>query len=157
MKHRTFIVVSAASGTAAFLIFRWVTHPLETALIWLLFSAFLTSSLLCSAVFSLLCQRVRLRWLRLVAVPLFLTSFTVLSGMGVYGVTRLVFGSRPRSPDDGGLLYGATSGMQMLSFDHGLWLHVVFAVALPLLVLSALSAIAAFAGVYGSQSRKAAA
>ena len=97
--------------------------------------------------------------MRLVAVPLFLAAFTLLSGLGVFGVSRLVYDSRPRSADPGGgaILYANTSGMQMLSVDSDLWFHVINVVALPLLLLSALSAIAAFAGIYGSPSRKVAA
>ena len=159
MKNRTFILLSAVAGVVAFLIFRRFTNPLEAALVWLLFLAFTASSLLCSAVFSVLCQRVRWRWLRLTAVPLFLAAFTLLSGLGVFGVSRLVYDSRPRNADPGGspILYANTSGMQMLEFDSDLWFHVIYAVALPLLLLSALSAIAAFAGICGAPSKKAAA
>ena len=154
MTKRIFILASAAAGVVAFFIFRSFTQPLETALVWLLLAAFIGSSLLCSAIFSMLCQHVRWRWLRLVSVPLFLATFTLLSGLGVFGVTRLVFDSRPRSADDGGILYAATSGMQMLYLDHNLWDHVIVAVALPLLLLSALSAIVAFTGLYGSHTRQ---
>ena len=159
MTNRTFILVSTVAGVVAFLIFRRFTHPLEAALVWLLLLAFTASGLLCSAVFSVLCQRVRWRWVRLTAVPLFLAAFTLLSGLGVFGVSRLVYDSRPRSAEPGGspILYANTSGMQMLSIDSDLWFHVIYAVSLPLLLLSALSAIAAFAGIYGSPSRKVAA
>jgi hypothetical protein len=154
MTKRIFTLASTGAGIAAFFIFRSITRPLETALVWLLLVAFSGSSLLCSALFSLLCQHLRWRWLRLASVPLFLATFTLLSGLGVFGITRFVFDSRPRSADVGGspILYGDTSGMQMLSLDPDLWYHVIFAVALPLLFLSALSAIAAFTGIYGPQS-----
>jgi len=141
MTKRIFILANVAAGLTAFFIFRWYTQPVETALVWLLLLAFVVSSLLCCAIFSLLCQHVRWRWLRSASVPLFLATFTLLSGLGVFGVTHLVFDSRPRSADDGGILYVDTSGMQMLSLDRDLWYHVIFAVALPLPLLSALSAI----------------
>jgi len=154
MTKRTFMITSAAAGLAAFLIFRWFTHPLEVALIWLLLLAFVSSSLICAAGFSVFCQHIRWRWIRLLSVPFFLAAFILCSGLGVFGVTRLVWDSRPRSADSGGILYAATSGMQMHSLDHDTWYHVVFAVALPLLLLSAVSVIAAFTGIHGTQIRK---
>jgi fluoride ion exporter CrcB/FEX len=154
MTKRTFIFISMAAGLAAFFIFRSYTHPLETALHWLLLSAFLSSSLLCAVAFSMLCRQVRRRWMRLVSVPGFLAAFTLLSGFGVFAATRLVFDSRPRDADSGGILYGDTSGMQMLAVDRGLWFHVIVAVALPLLLLSALGAITAFTGIRGSPVKK---
>jgi hypothetical protein len=94
----------------------------------------------------MICQHIRSRWMRLASVPLFLATFILSSGVGVFGVTSLVFNSRPRSADSGAILYINTSGMQMLSLDRDLWFHVIFPVALPLLILSALSAIAAYKG-----------
>lgn len=159
MKQRIFILASTAAGVGAFFVFRWFTCPLESALVWLLLAAFVGSSLVCSAIFSLLCQNIQQRWLRLISVPFFLAAFTFLSGLGVFAVTRLVYDSRPRSTDDGDTLYGAilyaaTSGMQMLSLNSDLWWHVIVAVALPLLLLLVLSTAVAFTGLHRLQIKQ---
>jgi hypothetical protein len=148
MTKRMFIISSVVTGVAAFFIFRRFTHPLDRTLDWLLLQAFVGSGLLCAASFSAVCYRVRSRWLRLVAALLLLPAFTLLSGFGVFGATRIVFDSRPRSADDGGLLYGDTSGIQMLGLDHDLWFYVIGAVTLPLGLLFALGVVAALTGIH---------
>jgi len=157
MIKRIFITTSAVAGLVAFFIFRKLTHPLELALDWLLLLVFVGSSLLCAVGFLAVCQHIRSRWMRFVAVFLFLPAFTLLSGLGVFGATRIVFESRPRSADDGGLLYGDTSGIQMLVLDHDLWFYVVCAVTLPLALLFVAAAIAAFTGIHAPQIKNRAA
>ena len=141
-----FFITSAVAGLAAFFIFRRHTHPTAGALSWLLLLAFVASGFVCSVAFWAFCQCVRWRWVRLAAVPLFLAVFTFLSGLGVFGATRLVYDSRLRDADFGGVLYLETSGMQMLALNHDLWLYVIGSVALPLSLLSAVGAITAFTG-----------
>jgi hypothetical protein len=70
----------------------------------------------------------------------------------VFGVSRLVCNlilrsADPQDADFMGILYGNTSGMQMLILNHDLWYHVIFAIALPLLLMSAVSGIAAYTGI----------
>src|ERR1044071_4028846 len=145
----SFMLLSTAAGAAAFNIFRGITHPLETALTWFLLLAFLCSASLSSSLFFLLCHHIRSRSLRLTSVPLFLAPFTFLCGFGVFAVSRLLNDSRPRSTDEefgGALIYGNTSGIQMLSLDTGVWFYVIFSVALPLLLLLPISALLAFIG-----------
>jgi hypothetical protein len=90
MTKRTFIILSAGVGLAEFIEFRRFTQPTEIALVWLLLLAFVGSSSICSVIFPMICQHIRWRWMRLASVPLFLATFILSSGVGVFGVTRLV-------------------------------------------------------------------
>ena len=132
MTKRTFILANLMAGVGAYFIFRYLTHPMETALVWGLPLAFAGSSLFCSTFFTLICQHARRLSLRLAAIPLFLAA-------------------RPRSADSGSLLYGDTSGAQMDTLGGDVWLFTMMALFVPLVLLSAVAAIAAFKGIQASR------
>lgn len=153
MSRRTFFISCVFIASIAFLRFRSITgpNPLNYSPLQLFLAVgFALSGFLAAYLFTIACPSLRLRSLRFAAIPVLLVGFIALSGVSVFTATALsaaLLRVRGYDLETQHHQYGDSSGMQMITFDAGLWIHVVYAAIPSLLLLAVVFAGAVLTGI----------
>jgi len=158
MNQRVFLTSCVLAAVVAFFGFRFITGPTSlgySPLQLFLVAGFALSGFLVSYAFTLSCCYLRSRWLRFAVVPIFLVAFILLSGVGVFTATALgaeLLRIRGHNLETQHHQYADSSGMQMTTFDPGLWFHVLYGSIPALLLLAVIIAIAAYTGIHATKT-----